>query len=218
MCAPLLVSALLVFPLSPVGRFASALVGIGVVFALSDWVRGKGQAIEGRLVRDWNGMPTARLLRLEGTSNVQITKRRRQNVQDVIGRSLPSRRQERDDPEMALQKFDAAIKEIIPLVRGRDKDRLLHEENVRYGFRRNLLAVRPFVIGISIVVSVGDLVLVMIGIGSPVVLVALAFSLCEAVAAAVIVRPGWVEQAATTYSERFYDALESRRAGAGRPS
>lgn len=207
MVLPAIAGIVLLWPSSPLVRLAPLAVAVGVLFFLADLVRGAGQRLEPSLADKWGGLPAQRALRLTGSDNLVLTERRRETVERLTGRPLPSRQLESGNATRAHQEYDAAVAELIPLVRGKDQDELLHGENIRYNFRRNALAVRTAALVIAGACAVLAGVAAALDYQRGSALVALGVSVLVLAGWALAVREQWVRQAANTYCKRFYDAL-----------
>lgn len=207
MLSPALANILLIWPTAPLVRLAPLAVAIGALFLLADIVRGAGQTLERQLSAEWGGLPAQRALWLTDSDEPLLTVRRRETVERILGRPLPTKRQESRNPTLAAQEYDAAVRSLIPRVRGKQQYPLLHSENIRYSFRRNTLAVRPAAIVIAIVCALGDALALRLDYQSTPGLTALGFSLIALAIWLTIVRKSWVKQAAQTYRDRFYEAV-----------
>ncbi|GAA4757825.1 hypothetical protein GCM10023328_47110 [Modestobacter marinus] len=92
----------------------------------------------------------------------------------------------------------------------------MQEENAQYGFRRNLLGVKPYALAVLAICLVADLVLIIGALpgGAPNRLLT---GLVMAVHAAALlgwlaqVRPPWVREAADDYTTRLFAALDDPR-------
>lgn len=209
MCAPVLANIVLIWPSAPLVRLVPLAMAIGVLFFLADTIRGSGQELEKKLIAEWGGLPAQRALWLDNNENLVLTKKIRGTVEQLIGRSLPTKQQEKRNPTRASQEYDAVIRDLIPRVRGQDKDALLHGENIRYSFRRNTLAIKSLAVSLAIACTIGDILMAAIGYQRTEALTALGVSLVALVTWLLVVRKKWVLQAAVTYSRRFYDAIGS---------
>lgn len=210
--APALVTVLLLWPSAPIVRLVPLLIGVGGLYFLSDIVRGAGQAVEKRLDEKWQGLPAQRALRLSGHEKSLAAKRRRSTVQILLSRRLPSASMEAKDPDRAREAYDLAVRDLIPLVRGKGHDERLHEENTRYSFRRNMLAIRWHGVGVAVACISLDSVALWRGYERSEAVVAAAVAAVMLAIWCFVVRPSWVRQAGETYSSRFYDALQSLEA------
>lgn len=186
---------------------ASILSGLGVIFLVAQVVRTLGRRKEKWLCEQWNGMPTTQLLRLSTSRGGGVRDTRRGKLEALTGITLPSRREEAVNPAEADAMYVAATRSLISKVRQRKQDfPRVHEENINYGFRRNLLALKPialFALITLVILACGlsylghDILQVCL-----VLLVTLLFTIIWGV-----VTPGWVRDAADAYAERLFEAL-----------
>jgi hypothetical protein len=83
----------------------------------------------------------------------------------------------------------------------------VHDENIQYGFRRNLLGLKP--IGLFLVVAVAITAAIVAAVNfHPADAVALGIDLLVGLGWVAEVNRGWVRQAADTYAERLFETLE----------
>lgn len=182
---------------------------VGLLFFLSNVVRSRGKKLEAALVEAWGGMPTTILLRCATTGNKPLRERRRRRLEKVLGESLPTEADERNAPENSDDRYVTAIRVLITRVRdSADKHPRVHEENINYGFRRNLLALKTPAVTILAVALAADVVIgvltdqwLKVGLLGAIHLLALAAWL-------LVVRAAWVREVADTYAERLLDTLE----------
>jgi hypothetical protein len=185
-------------------------VSIGVIFFIGNFVRSRGQSLEERLVVRWDGLPTTRMLRYRETSNVGLLQRRRSQLERRFDISLPTRSQERRNPAGADDVYVMATRLLISYARERRSEYpLLHDENINYGFRRNLLAMKP--VGVFLVlVSLAVQIFYWFTKGFDTrLLIAVGAVTGTLVAWLLVVRSSWVEQAGKTYAERLFETLEN---------
>ncbi len=131
-----------------------ALLGVSgqlaLSFFISERVRDIGKNKEKKLWVDWGGTPTTQLLRHKNSDvTSEIRNGWRKSLETVIGTSLPSAGSESKSARKADDAYDAAILRLRELTREVDKFPLVYKENVSYGFRRNLWALKPAGILIS---------------------------------------------------------------------
>lgn len=204
---PVIVNVALLWPKSPLVGLVSVLVSVGALYAVADFARSAGQRLERRLIDKWDGLPAQVSLRLAGAAAPETTARRRALVERLTGRPLPSRQQETGDKARAYREYDAAIRDLIPRVRGEAKDPLLHAENVTYNFRRNALACRPLALAVAALAIAGDSLAVLADYQRGPASLALVGSALALLGWAVGARESRVEQAAETYASRLFQAL-----------
>jgi len=205
---PIPVTVLLVWPDPGLRALWPVAVGVGVMFFLANYTRSRGQRLERALVAKWNGLPTTHMLRYSEIDNSVMFRRRRERLEKVFGEALPTAEEESADPTGADASYIAATRSLIARVRA-DTKRFsrVHEENIHYGFRRNLLALKTIGVTVLAALTLGDVVLAAIRFRTATV-TALAIDLVLALAWLRVVNPDWVWQAGRTYAERLFETLE----------
>jgi len=124
-------------------------------FAVAQLARDAGKALEAPLWERWGGPPTARMLRhvdptFDPTTKTSIHK---QLVKLSACARMPSAADEATDPDGANQIYRACsdwlrrkalqLKAVSPFD-------VVHQENISYGYHRNLLGIRPIGIGLAL--------------------------------------------------------------------
>lgn len=132
----------------------------------------------------------------------------------VPGLQLPSAEEERANPSVADAAYDAAVQWLLAQTSDREKHYLIHAENINYGFRRNLWALRPIGLVFSISASLlnGASVVYLYLLGRDVPLQALgatALSLVLAIFWASVASPSWVRIAAVAYARALLHYCDS---------
>jgi hypothetical protein len=207
--APVFIVGAVLVPQQPMTALLPIVVGCGFTVLLASIVRNLGKNLERHLVSGWDGMPTTHLLRHREARNPALFDRRRKALQRLYGEPLPTRRQEAANPANADEIYVAATRRLIDQVRARkDEFPLVQHENITYGRARNMLALRPYAVGaIGLAAAIDYYVFTQKGIsvGLAVVIgahaILLGCWLC-------FVRESWVRQAANTYAERLFEALD----------
>ena len=155
---PAVAVSLALFPGSIGGHFGGTLVAIfsyvGVFYLLANLARSEGKKIEPGLLLKWGGWPTNILLRHRDNTIDSYTKERYHNALAKLASdfSPPTVEEERTHPDLADHAYRSATKRLLELRRGAQYQ-LVHKENAEYGFRRNMLGLKPWAIGISILVG-----------------------------------------------------------------
>jgi len=193
------------------------LVTAGLPFLLTNVVRSRGKATQKQLLLDWDGFPTTQALRHLDPGSPQRREHRHRRLQKLLSVDLPTATEEAQDPAAADQHYAIAVDQLITRVRAQpDVSPLVQEENAQYGFRRNLLGVKPYALAVLALCLVADLVLI-IGVLPGGALNRLLTGLVMAVHAAALlgwlaqVRPPWVREAADDYTTRLFAALDDPR-------
>jgi hypothetical protein len=115
-------------------------------YFVSQVTRDAGKVLEERLWREWGGCPSATYLR---HSDPQLGPKEKQELHRTLMRLnseivLPSPEEEARNPTAADQRYNRAAAWLRNRTRDTKKFALLFSENVAYGFRRNLLAIRAW--------------------------------------------------------------------------
>jgi len=118
----------------------------GGLVALADQIgRERGRRKQAELFRAWGGKPTTRLLRHRDKTLNPLTKARyHQRLKEIMPlSSMPTAEEERADPAHADQVYETCGDYLLEKTRDEQKFALLFSENINYGFRRNLWALKP---------------------------------------------------------------------------
>jgi hypothetical protein len=126
----------------------SAFLALGA-FVLAQLARDAGKAIEGPLWASWGGPPTVRMLRHRDTTIAPGSKSllHRHLIELGIVDRLPSESEERDHPGHADEAYltcaDWLRRKALELKSKAPFD-VVHSENISYGYRRNILGIKPY--------------------------------------------------------------------------
>ena len=149
LCAlPLFVSLLLLVP--EVGAVWAVVGGLvlycGGAKFLTQVGRDRGKVLEPKLYASWGGKPSVAMLRHSDMRlNAPTKSRYRAFLQRAVpGLRLASPDEERISPEAAEDGYESANSWLLAQTRDRERFRLLFAENINYGFRRNVWALRPW--------------------------------------------------------------------------
>ena len=152
---PVATSTVLLIP--EVGVAWSVVVGMifysgGLIF-LMQVSRDRGKALEARLYDSWGGKPSVEMLRHSDDRLDRPTKERYRRFLSATVRdlALPSVEEEQKCPERAREEYESANKWLLEQTRDHDRFALLFRENMNYGFRRNLAALRSFALALDVV-------------------------------------------------------------------
>jgi hypothetical protein len=187
-----------------------------VVVAL---VRDRGRHVQKRLWRDWGGPPATRRLRWRDGAGPEIA-RLHERVEHATGLKLPDAADEKRDAAEADARYDEAVEALRALTRDPDRFKLVFEENVNYGWRRNSYGLRPVAITIAVVALIATACVLAFAGGTfasragrwaP----ALVISALALVWWTFIVTESWVRSAAELYSDKLFEATHAL-ASAGR--
>lgn len=144
---PVLVASALLVPeiQSSWGAAIGVLVYCGGAMWLTQLGRDRGKALEPRLFDAWGGKPSVTMLRHRDSRISKATKERyrtflKRRVPDL---KLPSPEDENRAPANADDVYESATAWLLAKTRDRERFRLIFEENINYGFRRNIWALKP---------------------------------------------------------------------------
>lgn len=145
------------------GTVVTALVTCGGLVLLADFARNRGKEREKPLWDKWGGVPSTQLLRHSNTALDTVSKERYHAfLSQKIGKPFPSPSEELNDHASADAVYASATNWLRHATRDEKTYRLLLNDNISYGFRRNGFAMRR--LGISVCVAVVAWVLLRHGI------------------------------------------------------
>jgi hypothetical protein len=131
------------------GGLLGLLSWFGLLKLLAQLARDMGKIKEEELYSAWNGKPTTYFLQHRTAKNKVNLARQHNKLNQLTGQSLPSEQEELADPDLADQIYDTCVQFLLAKTRDHSKFSLIYEENCNYGFRRNLLGMKPLGITIS---------------------------------------------------------------------
>lgn len=130
----------------------------GAMYGLASIVRGRGKKLEAQLVGAWGGLPSTIALRHRDGLLDKVTKRRyHELIIAKLGIDMPTPQQEADDPVSADDAYAGAATRLRELTR--NNKGLLFKENIAYGFHRNMLAMKPAGVVLSLLGLIYGLIL-----------------------------------------------------------
>ena len=207
--------------------WAVVVTGGGTGF-LAQIARDLGRRKQAGLYREWGGPPTTQKLRFQGNANRELLNRRRQKLETVANQTLPTGEEETGDPVVADQRYESAVAYLLEATRDHEKFPLVLEENINYGFRRNLWGMKPYGVGIAslatlaawglflsdLLVSGGELVWYERLFVDPepdltVRLIGSMLNMSMLVGWIFVIRPEWVKTTADAYAERLIAAVDA---------
>ena len=220
---PLAALVVLLFPVF--GTFWSS-IGLVVVYCggsilLIQISRDLGRALEGRLYQSWGGKPSMTMLRhTDDRLSKPIKDRYRRFLSNTVpGLALASRREEATDPEQADAEYESANRWLLEHTRDRTRFDLLFRENMNYGFRRNLLALRPIALGIdafALLLVIGAAIASWAGQFTSTILAlspewwtSMTITTVHTLFFIAYIRADWVRTAAETYAQQLLAACDS---------
>jgi hypothetical protein len=200
---------------SVVESAAAALASCGGAFLLTQLARDRGKRGESALFNQWGGMPSITILRHSNQRIDALTKARYHKRLSALvkGTKSPSVAMEEENPRLSDDTYSTWCSYLRSHTRDTKKYALLFQENVNYGYRRNVWGLRPFGLttsALSLVICSGWAYLVYKAsghvqgelVGSAVIdLLLLTFW-------GVVVSPQWIQIPANAYAERLVETVE----------
>lgn len=131
--------------LSALQSLGAAVAAGGGAFLLSQLARDAGKSREKRLFSKWGGLPSVAIFRHRDTRLDSVTKARYHKKLSTLvkGIKAPSPQDEQADPVKADEVYTAWSTFLRVNTRDTKKYPLLFQENINYGYRRNLWGLRP---------------------------------------------------------------------------
>lgn len=219
--APAAVALLLFRPWFEHG--STALLGLfvtcGGLMLLTQLARDRGKRLEDQLYASWGGKPSVAMLRHCDQRIDEFTKHR---YRAFLANALPQLRwpppgAELNEPQKADLTYTAASNWLLQQTREKTVHRLLFEENVNYGFRRNLYGLKPLAISVDVtlLVVLGFVLTAQsrgwaglpkfdgwaVGVSAAIVVAHLSIFVA-------VVRPQWIRMAAEQYARHLLGACD----------
>lgn len=89
---------------------------------------------------------------MDNTIDIKTKKRYHNYLEkNIEGLELPNQNEEIENPKDSQEKYESAIKWLLENTRDTKKFPLLHQDNINYGYSRNMLGIKPLGITISII-------------------------------------------------------------------
>jgi hypothetical protein len=190
----------------------SIIVACGGTAMLAQLARDGGKRIEPALFKRWGGQPTVALLRHQGTTNRVLLHHRHKKLHTLTGYNIPSLEEEQQDPSAADAVYEACVISLRSRIRNREEAKLVFEEDCNYGFRRNLLGMKPLGVTASAVGLVGTIVASQFTdsfSSSPVTVFYGILNLFVLVLWLWVFNPRWVKTAADAYANSLLEACDT---------
>ena len=182
--------------------------------------RDRGKTLEPMLFRSWGGKPSVAMLRHHDRRLSRSTKERYRAFLEraIPGLKLASPEDEQELPEQADDGYEDATSWLLAQTRDRGRFGLIFQENINYGFRRNIWAFKPYalvsdalaIVGIAAIESAswtGEFISTLPLIGMPawvcMVLIVMHISVFS-----FIIRPNWIRLPAEAYARQLLAACD----------
>lgn len=202
--------------LSWINALCAGLAAVGGTYLLAQLARDPGKRREKQLFAKWGGMPSVTILRHQDTRIDPITKARYHErlCALVAGTTAPSPESERMDLASADLCYMAWSTHLRNSARDQKRFPLIFDELVSYGYRRNVLGLRPLGILLSSLccIATGGFAELQFQHQHEIVpgtwasfavaIIFLSFWI-------FIVTPAWVQLIAETYAARLIEAVDN---------
>lgn len=194
----------------------AALPALGIPILLSQIGRDQGKKKEPTLFRKWGGAPTTRILRHRDTSlDGQTLQRYHAKLAFLVPNvTVPSAQSEGADNEAADRVYESLTRYLREKTRDHSAFSMVFQENMNYGFRRNLWGMKKAGIALALLGTGGCLAIAILRFmgqgsnwqvaGGLVLVNALLLSLWL-----LRFTPNWVKVAGDAYAERLLGATET---------
>jgi hypothetical protein len=203
-----------------IGSIVSLLATLGVSTLMQQLARDAGKSKEQRLYDLWGGKPSVRMLFYAHSKlNRQTLARCHAKLKQLAPElRIPANLQEETQNSAdALFAYESCNDLLISKTRDKEKFGLLFEENMNYGYRRNLWGLKPWgiltaVLGLVAATAHAALDLRQGGEFPAVPVACAVVALLLLVIWTAVVTPDWVRRAAEAYAQRLItscDQLES---------
>jgi phosphoglycerol transferase MdoB-like AlkP superfamily enzyme len=124
-----------------------------LLWAIADFSRARGRAVERKLYAEHGGMPSVTMFRRnDSTIDAGSKDRYRALLADKIGVRAPSQADEAADQAAADAFYSECGNWLRQNTRDTRKFSILFGENITYGFRRNLLGVKALALWLNLIV------------------------------------------------------------------
>ncbi|WP_158809561.1 hypothetical protein [Beijerinckia sp. L45] len=145
-----------------VGAFVSAATACGLTFLLAQIARNRGRTLERRLGDRVGRLHSARLLTFADRSFAAETKNRYHTFLLSKNIRVSTADEEKASPDDAFDRARAAVDWLLVHTLPDAKKSLLFEENIAYGFARNLYGIKAIAISIAVLAMMADAAMIFI--------------------------------------------------------
>lgn len=197
-----------------VSRLLGMAVAFGVATVLVGLIRDRGTRLQPELWASWGGPPTTAMLMSNSGKTAPDLPIHRGHVRRLLP-EVPALSDEldRERPDVSQRVVEQYVAHLRERTRDRGRFPVVFDNNVAYGFRRNMLGLRPVGVGIAAMcalVAVLGLVLSLrsdLNLSSPALLAAM---VADGLAVVLWLRvsPAWVEVQADRYAVALLAAAE----------
>lgn len=135
-----------------ISKVVGGLLSTAILYFLSVLVRAYGKNFESNLWEMWGGAPSTQVVSWNNQRiGENLKKKYHECVRKYSNLTMPTKEDEKDDPEKAAAMIADAFRIVKGVIRKKDKDGLWSIANSEYGFARNLYGSRILWLILSIV-------------------------------------------------------------------
>ena len=198
------------FARGPVTGLLAIAGATGLTYLIAIFVRDRGRRIEPALWESWGGKPTTQLLRAPVDDNLGALRRRWK----VMSQLQPELRRHDDVDAPSDEAIDDYVGFLREVTRNNDDYRLVATENAGYGFRRNMLGLRPLGMILSGAAAIWAVTALGIALANGhrshalLAAVDLLLDLGSWYSWARVISPSWVKEQAFNYARALLGAAE----------
>ena len=220
---PIFVVCLLLIPqLGPIWTtLGGVILYCGSTMLLAQLGRGRGKRLEPTLYKSWGGTPSVAMLRHGDKRLPQPTKERYRAflTNNIPGLELASPQVEQQSPKLADDGYSSANSWLLAQTRDASQFGLIFKENINYGFRRNIWALRPWALGADLAALglllcvaadtwTGEIAPTLRAVGIP-TWTCLAIIITHGLLFSLLIRRDWVRVAAEAYAYQLLAACDA---------
>ena len=189
----------------------------GVLVLFNCVLRDRGKAIETQLFSSWGGKPSVAMLRhRDHRLNLYAKTRYRAFIEQTVPNlGLATPEEEREDPCGADEGYEAATLWLLAQTGDQEQFGLLFQENINYGFRRGMLAVKLWALAADAATIIAVMFAEFWAEGSVHFLavdawswVAISFTILHMIIFLFLINASWVRSSAETYARRLLAACD----------
>jgi len=214
---PLVLSAVAWFPEEVLdwGGLWGLVTYCGFTVLLAQIVRDFGKRKEYNLFKSWGGAPAVRKLRHRHAENAVTLARYHENLSRLMPNlQIPDPEAEEKNPQAADEVYESCCLFLREKTRDHTKFQLLFQENINYGFRRNLWAMKAIGMSFSALASVAMAGAIYFNASQPASSTPPATYACGGINLFLLlcwllcITRNWVKTAADAYAERLLGASD----------
>ncbi len=182
----------------------------GVFVLLAHLGRDLGKLKERELFKSWDGQPSIKMLRHRDDFLSPLLKSAyHQKLNRLIdGLRIPTREEEIQDEMGADEIYEVCVNFLRENTRDKEKFPLIFNENVNYGFRRNLWGLKPAGLVCSFIGCLGSTLAYGELDNSLIPILTMCLNSMLFTFWLIRINPGWIKMVAESYAQRLLAACE----------